>query len=411
MSGTSSLQPVLRRRDAMRLATGFAAAGMLGTGPARAADPIRIGVLVDMSGPFSDYSGPTSVTAAQMAVAEVGAVLGRPVEVLAADHQNKPDIGSAIAREWFDRQGVVAIADLTSSAVALAVQKIASDRGKVTLLTGPATGALMNEACSKTGFLWVLDTYSNTVGPSRLLMQQGLSTWYLLVADYAYGHQMRRDLTTSVVAAGGKVVGSSQHPIGTADFSSFLLQAQASNAQVVGLLNAGSDLINSVKQAAEFGLTQSQKFFLPGAVISDIHSLGLAQAQGLLLMNGFYWDRNDESRTWSRAFFDKTKRMPGQIQAGTYSAVRHYLKCCQAAGSTEGPAVAETMRSTPVDDVFVRGGTIRPDGRLVHDFYVVQVKTPAESKAPWDYYKQVATLPGEQAMQPLAETRCPYLKT
>ena len=411
MAETNSLGVPLRRRDAIRLAGGFAAAGLLGAGSARAADPIRIGVLVDMSGPFSDYSGPTSVTAAQMAVAEVGAVLGRPVEVLAADHQNKPDIGSAIAREWFDRQGVVAIADLTSSAVALAVQKIASDRGKVTLITGPATGALMNEGCSRTGFLWVHDTYANTAGPSRLLMKQGLTTWFLLASDYAYGHQMQSDLTRSLEAAGGKVVGSARHPIGTADFSSFLLRAQSSGAQVVGILNAGADLINSVKQAAEFGLTQQQKFFLPGAVISDVHSLGLAQAQGLLLMNGFYWDRNDESRTWSRVFFEKTKRMPGQIQAGTYSAVRHFLQAVQASGSIDGLAVAEAMRSTPVNDLFVHDGQIRPDGRLVHDLYIVQVKTPAESKAPWDYYKQVATLPGAEAMQPLSETRCPYLKT
>ncbi len=399
------------RRDALRLG-GLAAAGLVGLPrPSRAADPVRIGVLVDMSGPFSDYSGPTSVTAAQMAAAELGDVLGRPVEVLAADHQNKPDLGSAIAREWFDQRGVVAIADLTSSAVALAVQKLAADRGKVTLNTGPATGALMNEGCSHTGFLWVRDTYANTAGPSKRLLKEGLSTWFLLVSDYAFGHQMQDDLTRSLTVAGGKVVGSTLHPIGTTDFSSYLLQAQASGAQVVGMLNAGTDTINSVKQAAEFGLTQSQKFFLPGAVISDIHSLGLQQAQGLLLMNGFYWDRNDESRAWSRAFFEKTKRMPGEIQAGTYSAVRHFLKSAQTAGSTDGPAVADAMRATPVNDVFVHDGHIRPDGRLIHDFYIVQVKAPNESKAPWDYYKQVAIIAGEQAMQPLSETRCPYLKS
>ena len=394
------------RRGALCLAAG--SLGLLHS--ARAADPVRIGVLVDMSGPFADYSGPTSVIAAQMAAAEVGQVLGRPVEVIAADHQNKPDLGSGIAREWFDQRGVVAIADLTSSAVALAVQKLAADRGKVTLNTGPATGALMNEGCSKTGFLWVHDTYANTAGPSKLLMQQGLSSWFLVVSDYAYGHQMRDDLTRSVTASGGKVLGSALHPIGSTDFSSFLLQAQASGAQVVGVLNAGSDLINSVKQAAEFGLTREQKFFLPGAVISDVHSLGLEQAQGLLLMNGFYWDRNEESRTWARGFFDRTKRMPGQIQAGTYSAVRHFLLAAQEAGSTDGPKVAEKMRAMPVNDVFARGGAIRPDGRMVHDLYVVQVKAPSESKAPWDYYKQVATIAGGQAMQPLSESRCPYLK-
>ena len=394
------------RRGALGLAAG--SLGLLHS--AQAADPVRIGMLVDMSGPFADYSGPTSVIAAQMAAAEVGQVLGRPVEVIAADHQNKPDLGSSIAREWFDQQGVVAIADLTSSAVALAVQKLAADRGKVTLNTGPATGALMNEGCSKTGFLWVHDTYANTAGPSKLLMQQGLSSWFLVVSDYAYGHQMRDDLTRSVTASGGKVLGSVLHPIGSTDFSSFLLQAQASGAQVVGILNAGSDLINSVKQAAEFGLTQKQKFFLPGAVISDVHSLGLEQAQNLLLMNGFYWDHNDESRAWSRGFFERTKRMPGQIQAGTYSAVRHFLLAAQQAGSTDGPAVAEKMRALPVNDVFARGGAIRPDGRMVHDLYIVQVKAPAESKVPWDYYKPIGTITGEQAMQPLATSRCPYLK-
>jgi len=407
----TKLPRLLGRRGALKIAS-LAAAGTLGfQHPARAAEPVRIGVLVDMSGPFSDYSGPTSVVAAQMAAAEIGQVLGSPVEVIAADHQNKPDIGSAIAREWFDRRGVVAIADLTSSAVALAVQKLAADRGKITLMTGPATAELMNEGCSRTGFLWVHDTYANTAGPSRLLMQQGLSTWFLIVSDYAYGHRMQSDLSRSLTAAGGKVLGAVRHPIGTTDFSSFLLQAQASEAQVVGVLNAGSDLINGVKQAAEFGLTLKQKFFLPGAVISDIHSLGLGQAQGLLLMNGFYWDRNDESRAWSRAFFGKTKRMPGQIQAGTYSAVHHFLQAVQATGSTDGPEVAEKMRAMPVNDMFVRDGRIRPDGRMVHDLYVVQVKTPAESKAPWDYYKPIGTIAGDQAMQPLTETRCPYLKT
>ncbi len=400
----------MSRRDALLLGAALTVAGAGGLPrPARAADPIRIGVLVDMSGLYSDYSGPTSVTAAQMAAAEVGDVLGRPVEVIAADHQNQPDLGSSIAREWFDERGVVAIADMTSSAVALAVQKLASDKGKVTLATGPTTTALINEGCSPTGFLWVQDSYSNTAGPSRLLLRQGLSSWFMIVADYAGGHQMQAALHKAVTDGGGTVVGSTLHPVGTADFSSYLLQAQASGAQVVGLLNGGSDLVNSIKQAAEFGLTQTQKFFLPGAVISDIHSLGLEQAQGLLLMNSFYWDRNDESRAWSRAFFARTNRMPGQIQAGTYSAVRHFLKSAQLAGSTDGAAVAESMRSTPVDDVFVHDGHIRPDGRLVHDFYVVQVKSPAESRAPWDCYKQVGTIAGSEAMQPLAQTRCPYL--
>ena len=355
---------------------------------ARAAAPVSIGVLVDRSGPYSDYSGPGSVAAAQMATDEAGTVLGRPVEVLAADYQNKPDLGSAIA---------------------LALQQLAADRGRVTLATGPNSSALVNESCSETGFLWVLDTYSDTAGPSQLLLRQGLSSWFLIVADYAGGLQMRSDLTMSVTGRGGTVVGSTFHPLGTTDFSSYLLQAQASGAQVVGLLNGGSDLVNCVKQAAEFGLTRTQRFFLPGAVISGIHAPGLEQAQGLLLMNGFYWDCNDESRAWSKAFLDRAGRMPGEIQAGTYSAVRHFLRSAQAAGCVDGRAVADRMRAVPVDDVFVRDGHIRPDGRLVHDFYVVQVKTSAESRAPWHVYKQVGTVAGSEAMQPLAQTRCPYL--
>ena len=378
---------------------------------AQADAPIRIGVLSDLSGPYSDYAGPTCVTAAQMAAEEFGGkVLGRPIQIMSADHQNKPDVGANIARGWFDTQGVHCIADLPNSAVALAVQHLASERGKVTLLSGPATGRLMNEGCSKTGFLWVLDTYSNTVGPARILMQQAQKTWFLIVADYAYGHQMRTDLTASVEKAGGKILGVAQHPISNADFSSFLLQAQGSGAQVIGLLNAGSDTINCVKQAGEFGLTAKQKFFLPGAVISDVHALGLQQAQGLLMMNGFYWDRNDESREWSKGFFAKTNRMPGQIQAGVYSSVLHYLRAMAEAKTDDGRVVAEAMRTKRVNDVFVKDGVIRPDGRLVHDFYIVEVKKPSESKRPWDYYKPVGEIAGAEAMQPLSETRCPYLK-
>ena len=345
-----------------------------------------------------------------MAAEDVGNnVLDRKVEIISADHQNKPDIGTSIARRWFDQEGVSAIADLPNSSVALAVQHLARERGKITLLTGPATSQLMNEACSPTGFLWVLDTYSNTVGPARLLLEQGRKSWFLVVADYAYGHDMRADLTRAVTSLGGKIVGAAQHPTGAADFSSFLLQAQASGAEVVGLLNAGSDMITCVKQASEFGLTGQQKFFLPGAVISDVHALGLQQAQGLVLMTAFYWDRNDESRAWSERFFQRAKRMPGQIQAGTYSAVLHYLRAIKAAGSVDGPAVAEKMRSTRVNDIFVQDGEIRPDGRVIRNFYIVEVKKPAESKRPWDYYKVIGELSGQSAMQPLSETRCPYL--
>src|SRR4051812_16629296 len=329
------------RRTVLAGATGSLCMPALLRGAAWAATPIKVGVLSDLSGSLSDYSGPTCIIAAQMAAEDFGGtVLGRPIQIVSADHQNKADVGASIARQWFDVEGVGAIADLPNSSVALAVQHLAAERGKITLLCGPASGQLMNEGCSKTGFLWVLDTYSNTVGPARILMDQGKTTWFLIVADYAYGHQMRTDLTRSVERAGGRVLGSAQHPTASPDFSSFLLQAQGSGAQVIGLLNAGSDTINCVKQASEFGITGKQQFFLPGAVISDVHALGLQTAQGLLLMNGFYWDRNDESRAWSKRFFDKTKRMPGQIQAGVYSSVLHYLRALEEAKSDDGRVIA-----------------------------------------------------------------------
>lgn len=402
----------LTRRTVMAAAASGLCMPSLLTGRALAANPVKVGVLSDLSGSLSDYSGPTCITAAQMAAEDFGGtVLGRPIQIVSADHQNKADVGASIARQWFDVEGVGAIADLPNSSVALAVQHLAADRGKITLLCGPASGQLMNEGCSKTGFLWVLDTYSNTVGPARILMDQGKTTWFLIVADYAYGHQMRADLTRSVERAGGRVLGSAQHPTASPDFSSFLLQAQGSGAQVIGLLNAGSDTINCVKQASEFGMTSQQKLFLPGAVISDIHALGLEQAQGLLMMTGFYWDRNDESRAWGRRFFQRTQRMPGQIQAGVYSSVLHYLRAIAQAGTDEGRVVAEAMRATRVNDVFVSNGEIRPDGRLVHDFYTVEVKSPKESADAWDYYKITGHIAGRDAMQPLTETRCPYLKS
>jgi branched-chain amino acid transport system substrate-binding protein len=402
---------VTRRTVLAGATTGLCMPALL-SGPAWGATPVKVGVLSDLSGSLSDYSGPTCIIAAQMAAEDFGGtVLGRPIQIVSADHQNKADVGASIARQWFDVEGVGAIADLPNSSVALAVQHLAAERGKITLLCGPASGQLMNEGCSKTGFLWVLDTYSNTVGPARILMDQGKTTWFLIVADYAYGHQMRTDLTRSVERAGGRVLGSAQHPTASPDFSSFLLQAQGSGAQVIGLLNAGSDTINCVKQASEFGITSHQKLFLPGAVISDIHALGLEQAQGLLLMTGFYWDRNDESRTWGQRFFQRAKRMPGQIQAGVYSSVLHYLRAVAKAGSDEGRAVAEAMRATRVNDVFVSDGEIRPDGRLVHDFYTVEVKSPKDSARPWDYYRITGHIAGGDAMQPLSETRCPYLKS
>jgi len=378
---------------------------------AQTPDTIKIGILNDQAALYADFGGKTSVDAARMAVEDFGGkVLGKPIEIVSADHQNKPDVAATTARKWFDVDGVSAIADLTNSAVALAVQKIAADKGTVTLSVGPATTRLTNEDCSPTGFHWAFDTYSQAVGTAKAVVAQGGKSWFILAADYAFGHQMAADLERVVKENGGTVLGQVRAPTGTMDFSSFLLQAQASKAQVIGLANAGTDTVNSVKQAGEFGIAAGgQKLAGLVVVISDIHALGLKTANGLLFTTAFYWDRDDASRTWSKKFFDRTGRMPGMVQAGTYSAVLHYLKAMQAAGTADGKAVAAKMREMPVDDFFAKG-TIRADGRLMHDMYLVEVKTPAESKRPWDYYKVLRTISAEDAAQPLGMSKCALVK-
>jgi branched-chain amino acid transport system substrate-binding protein len=372
---------------------------------------VRIGILNDQSGLYADFGGKTSVEAARMAVEDVGGkVLGKSVEIMSGDHQNKPDVASGIARHWFDVDGVSAVADLTNSAVALLVQQIAKEQGKITLSTGPATTRLTNEDCSPTGFHWAFDTYSQAVGTARAVVAEGGKSWFLLVADYAFGRQMAGDLTTVVKTSGGTVIGEVRHPINTSDFSSFLLQAQSSKAQVIGLANAGADTINAVKQAAEYRIAASgQKLAGLVVVISDIHALGLPTANGLVLTTAFYWDRDEASRVWSKRFFQRTGRMPGMVQAGTYSAVLHYLKAIEAAGTTDGKAVADKIRQLPVDDFFAKG-RVREDGRMMHDMYLVEVKTPSESKAPWDYYKVLRRIPAEEAAQPLSESKCLLVK-
>lgn len=378
---------------------------------AQAQDVIRIGVLNDQSGPYGDFGGRTSVIAAQMAVEDFGGkVLGKPVEIVAGDHQNKPDIASSIARRWFDVDNVSAVTDLTNSAVALAVQKIAADKGKVTLAVGPATTRLTNEDCSPTGFHWAFDTYSQAIGTARAIVDQGGKSWFILAADYAFGHQMAADLANVVKEKGGTVLGQVRHPLNTSDFSSFLLQATASKAQIVGLANAGADTINSVKQAAEFRLAAGgQKLAGLVVVLSDVHALGLPVANGLVFTTAFYWDMNDATRAWSKRFFERTGRMPGMIQAGTYSAVLHYLKAVAAAGTNDGKAVAAKMREIKVDDFFANG-FVREDGRMVHDMYLVEVKKPEESKAPWDYYKVLGTIAANDAVQPLSQSKCSLVK-
>jgi branched-chain amino acid transport system substrate-binding protein len=372
---------------------------------------VRIGILNDQSGPYADFGGKTSVDAARMAVEDVGGkILGKSIEIIIGDHQNKPDVASAVARRWFDVDGVSAVAELTNSAVALTVQQIAKEKGKITLFTGPATTRLTNEDCSPTGFHWAFDTYSQAVGTARAVIAEGGKSWFLLVADYAFGHQMASDLSKVVTTSGGTVIGEVRHPLNTSDFSSFLLRAQSSKAQIIGLASAGADTINSVKQAAEYRIAAGgQKLAGLVVVISDIDALGLTTANGLIFTTAFYWDRDEASRVWSKRFFERTGRMPGMVQAGTYSAVLHYLRAMEAAGTVDGKAVADKIRELPVDDFFAKG-RVREDGRMMHDMYLVEVKTPSESKAKWDYYKVLRRIAADEAAQPLSESKCSLVK-
>jgi branched-chain amino acid transport system substrate-binding protein len=373
---------------------------------------VRIGLLLDMSGPYADITGPGSETAARMAAEDFGGkVLGKPIEVIAADQLNKPDVAAEKAREWFDSGKVDALMDVVGSSSALAVQEIARAKHKVVMLNAPASTRLINEACAPNSVLYTYTTYAiaHTVGEAAV--KQGGSSWFFITADYAFGLGLEQDTSAVVKAAGGKVLGSVRHPLNSSDFSSFILQAQSSGAKVIGLANAGSDMINTVKQAAEFGIDKAGQH-LAGLVvlIADIHSLGLATAQGMILSESFYWDLDDQTRAFSKRFFARMGRMPTMLQAGVYSSTSHYLKAIQAAGTDDGDTVAKTMRSTPVNDFFARNGRIREDGLMVHDMYLFQVKTPAESKAPWDYYKLLDTIPGDRAFPPLAGSQCPLVK-
>jgi branched-chain amino acid transport system substrate-binding protein len=375
------------------------------------ADVVKIGLLVDMSGSYSDLSGMGSVIAGRMAVDDFGGkVLGKTVELVYADSQNKADVASIKAREWFDTANVDAILDLVPTNVALAVMGIAAEKNKIAVVVGSASTPITNEKCTATSVHWMYDTYSSSVGVGRALAKKGNDTWYFITADYAFGTALQKDVTDVVSAAGGKVIGSIRHPLNASDFSSMLIQAQSSKAKVVGLANAGGDAVNAVKQASEFGLTKNQIVAPLLLFISDIHSLGLKASQGMFLTEGFYWDQNEQTRAFSRRFFEKHKRMPTMAQAGVYSAVSHYLKSVRAAGTDATDAVMKKMRDTPVNDVVIRNGKIRDDGRLVHDMLLVQVKTPAESKGPWDYYHVRDVLPGDQAFKPLSQSTCPLVK-
>ncbi len=402
---------------AAALAGTVIAGTVLGAGPAAAqgaaggfsGEVLKIGVLNDQSGLYAEFGGQGSVEAARMAVADFGGKVGAtPIEILSADHQNKPDIASAIARQWYDRDGVDAIVELTTSSVALAVQGLSKEKRKITIVTGAATSDLTGKACTPYGYHWAYDTRALAVGTGGALTRAGGATWFFLTADYAFGSALEADTGRVVAANGGTVTGSVRHPLSNQDFSSFLLQAQGSGAKVIGLANAGTDTSNSIKQAAEYGIVEGgQKLAALLFTLSEVYGLGLKVAQGLTLTEGWYWDMTDETRAFGQRYMARTGRMPNMVQAGTYSAVLSYLKAVKAAGTDETDAVNAKLHAMPVDDVFAHGGTVLANGRMVHDMYLFEVKKPAESKGPWDLYRQVATIPGKEAYATAAESGCP----
>ncbi len=392
----------------------FAAAVAASASAALAQDkaPLKIGGILDMSSLYADITGPGSETAAKMAVEDFGGeVLGRKIEVLAADHLNKADLAANIARDMLDNQGVEMIYDVAASATALAAGEIAKARNKIIIFNGPGSVRLSNEACGPYTVHYVFDTFAQANVTGLAAVKSGLDTWFFLTADYAFGQDLEKDTTNVVLKSGGKVLGSVRHPLNTSDFSSFLLQAQASKAKVIGLANAGGDTINAIKQAAEFGIAKGgQKLSPLLAFVSDIDSVGLETAQGLLLAEAFYWDLNDDTRAFSKRFMERTKRVPTSAQAGVYSSVTHYLKAVKAAGTTDPDAVMKVMRATPINDMFAKNGRIREDGRMVHDMYLFEVKKPSESKGKSDDYKLLATVSGNEAFQSLEASRCPLVK-
>jgi branched-chain amino acid transport system substrate-binding protein len=388
-------------------------AALFGLGGAQAQisdNVVKIGVLTDMSGTYSGMGGPGSVVAANLAVEDClkGPCKGMKIEVLAADHQNKADIASGKAREWLDREKVDALADLTNSAGALAVQKLVKEKGGVALYSGPATTRLTNEDCSATGFHWMFDTYAMANGPATTLTKSGKKNWYFVTVDYAFGHSLEKEAGDIVKANGGTVVGAVRHPLGASDFSSFLLQGQSSKAQVIGLANGAQDTVNAIKSAREFGIgAKDQTLAALLMFLTDVHALGLETAQGLTFTDGFYWDMDDQTRAFAARFAAKHKGLkPTMVQAGVYSSVLHYLKAVAAAKSDDGKVVAQKMRELPIQDAVMRNASIRPDCRVIHDMYLFQVKKPSESKGPWDYYNLLGTVPAQIAFKPLEQSTC-----
>lgn len=371
---------------------------------------VKIGVLNDQSGIYADLAGPGSVEAARMAIEDFGgSVLGKKIELLSGDHQNKADVGMGIARSWFDRDDVDVIVDFSNSSVGLAVQGLAKQKNKITLIAA-ASSDFTGKACTATSAQWVYTSRTNGYGLAKTLTEKKLDTWFLVTVDYAFGHAFADDIRRAVKENGGAVVGEVRHPLGTSDLSSFLLQAQNSKAKVIAIVNAGGDMTTTIKQAAEFGITSNATMVAPIVFLTDVHAMGLQTSKGLQFFTAFYWDRDEASRNWSKRFFERRKAMPTMTQAGIYSATLHYLKAVAAAKTDNAPDVMAKMRELPVNDMFTSNGTVREDGQMIHDMYLVEVKKPEESKGPWDYYKVLATIPGSQLFKPLSESDCPLVK-
>lgn len=400
-------------RNSLRL---MAAASMLAFGASAASaqisdDVVRIGVLADMSGIYSDLSGKGAVEAVKMAAEDFGgSVLGKKIDVVFADHLNKPDIGAAKAREWFDSGKVDMINDLANSGVARAVATVAKEKKRHIIVNGASNMGITNELCSPYAIHYAYDAYSLAHGTGKAVVEQGGKTWFFLTVDFAFGIGLEEQVSSVVRANGGRVAGAARHPLATTDFSSYILQAQASKAEIIGVASTGADAVNAIRAAAEFGATKNQKLAALLLWIEDVHALGLDAAQGLLLTNAWYWDMNDETRAFAKRFNERVGKMPNMAQAADYSSTMMYLNAVKAAGTDEPDAVSKKMREMTVSDMFTKEGKVRVDGRFVHDMYLWQVKTPAESKTPWDYLKPVSTIPAEQAFQPLSASKCDLVK-
>ncbi|WP_353152469.1 ABC transporter substrate-binding protein [Pollutimonas bauzanensis] len=397
------------------LSAAFALAGLTMAAPGQAAgisdDVIRIGFITDMSGLYSDIDGPAGAESIRMAIADAGGEInGKKIEFLVADHQNKADIASSRAREWFDEKNLDVLIGGTSSGTALAMAGVAAEKKKPFIAIGPGTSDLTNSQCSPYTIHYAYDTIALARGTGSAVVKNGGKSWFFLTADYAFGHALERDTAAVVKSSGGTVVGAVRAPLSTSDFSSFMLQAQSSGAKILGLANAGGDFINSVKAAKEFGVTNTMNLAGLLVFINDVHSLGLENTQGLYLTSGWYWDKDDASRKWGERFFEKHNRMPSFLQAGDYSAVDFYLKGVKASGTDDADTLMKWMKSTKVNDFFATNGYVREDGRMIHDMYLMQVKKPSESKRPWDYYNIVETLPGEKVYASLAESKCKLIK-